>query len=222
MRIMRYSDTYYSNIRWDLIDLIPEGEHRILEIGCGDGSTLIKLKEIKKACEIDGIEKNDALAEALRSRLDRAYIGDVEHLEAEFKERHFDYIIFGDVLEHLREPGKVLRRYSRYLKEDGYILASIPNIKYYDILLKLILHDRFEYQEYGILDRTHVKFYTRTEIMHLFDGEKLAITELSPKVIEPVRSLDKHYRRIFKRRVPLYSFFTIQYIVKAKKMLNSS
>lgn len=120
---------YFSSIRWDIISFIPDGDHSVLKIGCGNGNTLITLKELNKAREIVGIEINCDCLRGNYDQLDGFLVGDVEEIEPAFGEDHFDYIILGDVLEHLVDPAAVLKRYSSFLKSTGYIIASIPNIK---------------------------------------------------------------------------------------------
>lgn len=113
------SDIYFSGVRWDVISLIPDGDHRILEVGCGTGNTLIKLRELRKAQEIVGIELNSDVLQGNCNRLDAVLVGDVEEIEPGFEEAYFDYIIFADVLEHLVNPATVLKRLSLVSQEHG-------------------------------------------------------------------------------------------------------
>ncbi len=209
---------YYSNIRWRIIDLIPEGSNRILEVGCGTGSTLIKLKELHKAQEIYGLELNGEVLQEHIKDIDKVIIGDVERVEPPFQEEFFDYIIFADVLEHLIEPEEVLKRYMKYLKKDGAIIASIPNIKNYTVLFVLVIRDRFEYRDAGILDRSHLRFFTKKEIVDMFERTGMHITEMRSNLSFPMNAMDKMLNTLIsKHKIPGYSFFTIQYFVCAKK-----
>ena len=209
---------YYSNIRWRIIDLIPEGSNRILEVGCGTGSTLIKLKELHKAQEIYGLELNGEVLQEHIKDIDKVIIGDVERVEPPFQEEFFDYIIFADVLEHLIEPEEVLKRYMKYLKKDGAIIASIPNIKNYTVLFDLVIRDRFEYRDAGILDRSHLRFFTKKEIVDMFERTGMHITEMRSNLSFPMNAMDKMLNTLIsKHKIPGYSFFTIQYFVCAKK-----
>lgn len=209
--------SYFSNIRWDIADLIPEGNHAILEIGCGNGATLKALKETNKACEIFGIEINEDFAMNLSQDLDRFFIGDVESIEPPFNEKYFDYIIYGDVLEHMIYPNKILEKYNKLLKDDGFIIASIPNIKFFIVLLRLIFFDEFKYINSGILDQSHLRFFTKKEIKRMFENEILKIIQIKPNLGGPIKNIYKKYYQIFGKLLPFNSFFTIQYIVKAKK-----
>jgi len=210
--------TYYSGIRWDIIDLVPEGNNRILEVGCGTGSTLIKLKEIHKAQEIYGFELNEEMVQDHIKDINKVIIGDVEQIDPPFQDEFFDFIIFGDVLEHLIEPEKILKKYMKFLKSDGTIIASIPNIKNYTILFDLVIRDKFEYKDVGILDRSHLRFFTKKEIIKMFNGCGMDIIEMRTNFSFPMNIINKKLNNfISKHSFPGYSFFTIQYLVCAKK-----
>jgi len=205
-------DRYYSTIRWDIIDLIPEGRHKVLDVGCGAGSTLKKLKETGKALEIWGVEVNAMYAKELEKALNGFFMGDAETHGHHFENRYFDYIIFGDVLEHLYDPKKTVRRYKNYLKDDGFIIASVPNLKYFRILIDLILFDRFEYRDTGILDNTHLRFFTKKEIVKIFEDEGFRICRIYDKIGLPLLC-----NGVVRDMLPAVSFFTYQYLLKTRK-----
>lgn len=209
---------YFSNIRWDIISLIPDGDYRVLEIGCGSGNTLIALRELDKAREIIGIEINYESLQDNCDQLDGFLVGDVEEIEPAFEEEHFDYIIFGDVLEHLVDPAAVLKRYSSFLKSTGYIIASIPNIKNYRVLLDLVLYDKFEYADGGILDFSHLRFFTRREMCNLFEQAGLSVISVQSKFGSGyLGKIDKRLNNSLGKYLPVGSFLTVQYIIKAAR-----
>jgi 2-polyprenyl-3-methyl-5-hydroxy-6-metoxy-1,4-benzoquinol methylase len=205
-------DAYYSMIRWDIIDLIPEGRFRVLDVGCGAGATLKKLKETGKAAEVWGIEINGRYEKELENALDGFYIGDVEKIGTRLQDGYFDYILFGDVLEHLFEPAKVIRQYQKYLKDNGRIIACIPNIKYFRVLSDLIMFDRFNYRGAGVLDSTHIRFFTKREIIKMFEGEGLRICRMYDKI-----GLPWLCHRVVWDGLPVMSFLTAQYLLTARK-----
>ena len=214
---------YFSNVRWDVISLIPKGEHRILEVGCGEGNTLIKLRELQKAGEIAGMELNEEILQDNINMLDAALIGDVEEIEPTFEEGYFDYIIFADVLEHLVNPADVLKRYAPYLKDTGYVIASIPNVKNYRVLLDLVLYDKFEYADSGILDRSHLRFFTRREIRNLFTRAGLNIVSIQSRFgAGHLGNLDRRLNNSLGKFLPGASFLTVQYLVRATRGKNSA
>jgi SAM-dependent methyltransferase len=212
----RKADSYFSNVRWDLIELVPKGDHNILEIGCGNGTTLKVLKEIGKAKKIYGIEINEKLSIQLSQNLDEFIIGDIESMDAPFEEKYFDYILFGDVLEHLIFPENILREYNRLLKDDGFMIVSVPNIRHFRILINLILYDKFEYVDAGILDKSHLRFFTKREIKRMFEKENLEITYIEPNPCQLIKDIDDKFFKVF-RLLPGNSYFTVQYIIKARK-----
>ncbi|VVB55588.1 Ubiquinone biosynthesis O-methyltransferase [uncultured archaeon] len=205
---------YFSYIRGDIIDLIQNGKHRILDVGCGEGRTLRKLKELGKASETIGIEINENIANSLAHNVDKMIIGDVESLELDFEKEFFDYIIFGDILEHIRNPTKILKEYSGYLKNDGFIIASIPNLNYYGVIIPLVFFDKFEYKIEGILDKTHLRFFTRKSLIKLFNSSGFEIIIIkSNKKSNFIAILNFITFGIFNR------FFVFQYFIKARKKI---
>ncbi len=126
-------DLYYFNVRDDLIRLIPSQAKSILEVGCAGGMTGKVLKE-KGFEEIVGIEVNEAVAQTGRSYYDKLIIGDAEKIILPFEKEHFDCILYGDVLEHLVDPWQVLKKHHAFLKREGTIICSIPNLRHYRVI----------------------------------------------------------------------------------------
>jgi 2-polyprenyl-3-methyl-5-hydroxy-6-metoxy-1,4-benzoquinol methylase len=100
--------------------------------------------------------------------------------ELPFEEAYFDAITFGDVLEHLRDPHGLLRTARRYLAPDGVIVCSIPNVKHWTVVFELLVKDRWEYTDAGLLDRTHVHFFTLEEIGLMMEETGFEVTHASP------------------------------------------
>jgi methionine biosynthesis protein MetW len=155
---------YYDGDRPDLQALVPRDAQRILDVGCGTGSLLMSLKA-RQGAEVTGIELMPEAAAQARERLDRFVQADLDGLDAlPFEEGHFDAAIFGDVLEHLRDPARLLRTVRRHLRPDARIVCSVPNVKHWTVLAPLLFDDRFSYADEGLLDRTHVHFFTLREL----------------------------------------------------------
>jgi len=151
--------------------------------------------------------------------LDKIITGDIEMMDSQFNESYFDYIIFGDVLERLINPYKVLNQYKKLLKDDGYIVASIPNIKYFSVLLKLVIFDEFRYTDCGILDKSHLRFFTKKEIIKMFKNEGMKIIYVKSNFWRPIQIINDLFFNLLNKLLPGRSFFTIQYIIKARKNL---
>jgi ubiquinone/menaquinone biosynthesis C-methylase UbiE len=171
---------YFSCDRPELVPLIPAEAMRILEVGCGEGrfATALRAARPKSRLEIVGVEVNEAAGRVARNVLDRLIVGNVEQLEVSY-DSYFDCVVFSDVLEHLVDPWNMLRRARRFLKDGGQIVASIPNVQHWSVLANL-LRGRWEYGEFGIMDNTHLRFFTRESIRHLFESTGFGVTEIRP------------------------------------------
>jgi ubiquinone/menaquinone biosynthesis C-methylase UbiE len=155
------SSQYYSKIRTDLLQLLPKNIklERTLDVGCGAGGTSELLKKEFGAKYTVGLEVVEKAAEQATERLDQVYKLSAESKELPFDANEFDLILFADVLEHLVDPWNALHRFSEFLKPGGHVIISLPNIQNWKILLKLFL-GRWEYADFGIMDRTHLRFFT--------------------------------------------------------------
>lgn len=161
---------YYSHPRMDLIQYMNDFKDkaiRVLEVGCGCGATLFRIKYMWPNSEVKGIEIVDKIAGIGANNCDIIQ-GNIENMELPYEKEYFDYIIFGDVLEHLFEPDKVLKRIKPYMKKDASLLISIPNVMSATVIIPLLCGN-FQYEDSGILDRTHVKFYTLYTIVKLLE-----------------------------------------------------
>jgi 2-polyprenyl-3-methyl-5-hydroxy-6-metoxy-1,4-benzoquinol methylase len=166
--------------RTDLVELIPDNARRILDVGCGVGKTGQILRE-RGFEEIFAVEINPDAAQQAESYYQKVIIGNIEEDILPFSRGFFDCILYGDVLEHLIDPWKVLRSHREILKDNGIIICSIPNIRYYKILKPLILNGRWEYVDLGILDRTHLRFFTLKTIEDMFRETGYEIKKLIKK-----------------------------------------
>ena len=136
--------------------------------------------------EVSGVELDPALAEIAKSRLRTVVVGDVEQLDlvAEFGRASVDVVIFADVLEHLKNPLAALRQARELLAEGGYVVASIPNIAHGAARLGL-LQGRFEYRDLGLLDDTHLRFFTRSSVENLLRSAGFIVTEWQQTTADP-------------------------------------
>lgn len=163
---------YYSNVRLDLISLINrnENELKVLEIGAAYGETLFYLKNNKIATEVVGVDLFEDLNNKENyKKIDRFIFGNIEQIDLSDYYSYFDIILLPDVLEHLVEPKLVLKKIKKYLKTDGEIIVSMPNIRHYSALNKIFFKGDFRYEESGIFDYTHMRFYCRKNIKELLE-----------------------------------------------------
>jgi 2-polyprenyl-3-methyl-5-hydroxy-6-metoxy-1,4-benzoquinol methylase len=166
-----------------IIALTPPNS-RVLDLGCGPGHVAEHLRE--KGCTVVGVDRN--LTEAARARCDWAYECDLESAwPAELQSRRFDVVLLADVLEHLREPAKALARARAQLRPGGCVIASVPNAANAYVRLNLLL-GRFEYAERGIMDRDHVRFFTRGSFLRALKAAGFRVTHKSVTPV-PLASL---------------------------------
>lgn len=194
----RQSLPYFEFVRPELLERIPASARRVLEIGCGAGRLGEALKK-RQACEVVGIELNPAAARRATNRLDRLLVGDIERLEVDFKDGSFDCLVCGDVLEHLVDPAGLLRRARRWLSRGGVIVASLPNVRNHSVVGGLI-EGNWTYEPAGLLDQTHLHFFTRRSVESLFEDAGYAIEQLA---FVPGPGYDEWSRQPDKGRVQL-------------------
>lgn len=150
-------DFYYEATRPELRKYIPNNYQTVLEVGCGQGGFSDNLMP---TAEIWGVEPYAQAAEAAEAKLHRVLIGTYEEVAATIPDNKFDLVICNDVIEHMADDSWFLVNIRTKLKQGGILMGSIPNIRYWPILFSLIFDKQWEYQEHGVLDRTHLRFYT--------------------------------------------------------------
>jgi len=178
-------DNYYQHIRHDLIHGISKGSNRILEVGCAEGATGLALKQSGQALEVVGIELVAEAARVAESRLDHVIHGDLESMSLDepfLAPESFDYIICGDVLEHLKDPWSQLDRLLKLLKPGGAFICSLPNVRYYNVSFPLVFGDDWTYTNAGILDSTHLRFFTRSTGLRMLESAGLSNLLCTPLI----------------------------------------
>jgi 2-polyprenyl-3-methyl-5-hydroxy-6-metoxy-1,4-benzoquinol methylase len=172
-------DGYFSCPRSELIPLVPANAKRILEIGCAEGSFARALRRARPTSQLEivGVELCETAAIEAATVLDRVIVGNVERMDLPYED-YFDCVMFADVLEHLVDPWRMLSRAKSLLRRGGVIVASIPNVQHLRVLLNLIL-GRWEYEQYGIMDSTHLRFFTRKSISTLFTSTGYELRSVS-------------------------------------------
>ncbi len=218
------NDEYYRQERREVGAVVPAHAERILDVGCGEGLLGRRLL-LNGAREVTGIELSPGVCDRAEENLTHVICGDIENLDLEFKKEYFDCIIFADVLEHLKDPLAVIKKCREVLSDSGCIVASIPNVGYYGVI-NMLAHGRWIYEEHGILDKTHLRFFTRKEIEVLLRSAGFEITGLSLNMNPEYEHLDDPYsgKTSFGRAEltgltpeEIRDLYVIQYIIQAKK-----
>jgi GT2 family glycosyltransferase/2-polyprenyl-3-methyl-5-hydroxy-6-metoxy-1,4-benzoquinol methylase len=170
-------DEYYLHARPEILELVSLSALRVLDVGCGAGGFSAHLKN-RQSVEVHGVELVTEAAEHARIHLDLVWNKTIEDALPDLPESYYDCIVAADVLEHLIDPWAVLKSLKCKLAPRGKIIVSIPNIQNWGVLSELI-QGRWDYQSEGILDRTHLRFFTRKSIEELFMTAGLNIINLS-------------------------------------------
>jgi 2-polyprenyl-3-methyl-5-hydroxy-6-metoxy-1,4-benzoquinol methylase len=171
-------DPYYCQPRRELLEYVAPSVKRLLDVGCGAGAFGASLKE-RGVPEVVGIELKEEAARGAAQRIDRVLVGDVEEMDLSFEEGYFDCIVFADLLEHLYDPTTVLRRMARVLSPGGYMLMSIPNARFH-FVFSMLASGRWKYEDAGILDRTHIRFFTAVEMRNMVRAADLQVLQMLP------------------------------------------
>jgi 2-polyprenyl-3-methyl-5-hydroxy-6-metoxy-1,4-benzoquinol methylase len=176
MDIEKHSEIYSNSFNKYIYNLIPRNK-KILEVGCNTGNlgySLIK----NKSCKVYGLDYSKKAINIAKKRLTKAIVFDLETYSIPYKNETFDIIIFADVLEHIRYPEKTITDYKKTLKKDGIIIASIPNVANINIRWNLFWGN-WNYKEWGILDKTHMRFFTKKTIKQLFNDQNYKIIKIT-------------------------------------------
>jgi len=161
---------YFSGARKLFIDSLPiNPAARLLEIGCGNGDTSAYARATGKCGWCCGVELCEAPALEARSKLDQVIVGDVERVSLPFARGAFDVLILSEVIEHLVDPWKVLSHLHTLMKPGGIVLSGSPNVCHYDVLLTL-LKGRWRYEDKGIFDATHLRWFSPSTYAELFES----------------------------------------------------
>jgi 2-polyprenyl-3-methyl-5-hydroxy-6-metoxy-1,4-benzoquinol methylase len=189
----------------ELLKMVGHGK-RVLEVGPGSGHVTNQL--MQRGCTVTCIEKDKAMAEMAKKFCAHMFVGDIESdaIEHEFSTAQFDVVTFGDVLEHLRDPAEVLLKVKPLIAPAGYLVASIPNVAHRSLRLSLLFGE-FDYGDMGLLDRTHLRFFTIRTI------EKM-MREAGFRIVDVVRIRDASLMDTILRRTASWSQRVLLEIVK--------
>lgn len=211
---------YHNNIRTDIFDYLPQAANSILDVGGGTGVTCAAAKKICGAAIAGVIDLSSEAIEASTAGLDFAVCGDIgnpDFLES-FCKSHgpFDLILCLDILEHLVDPWSAVKKLHSLLEPGGYILTSIPNVRYFDVSLRLVVGGAWSYANAGILDRTHLRFFTKKTAIRLMTSSGLTVDKIgsrfAPRKENEFRIINNFTLGLFRE------LLDFQYFVRVKDM----
>ena len=176
-----------------IFPLIGKKVKSVLDVGCSTGYFGRYLKD-KLGVSVWGLEINKEDAQKAKKVLDNVIIGDIETLDFKkhFGQKKFDLVIFADVLEHLKNPAKALKRVKSVLKPSGQVMASIPNVAHQSVRLQL-LAGQWNYEEMGLLDKTHLRFFDYHGVVKLFESAGYFIKKIRHTVNDIPTELLKEF-----------------------------
>jgi 2-polyprenyl-3-methyl-5-hydroxy-6-metoxy-1,4-benzoquinol methylase len=180
---------YYAGERHEILPFVPESFKVVLDVGCGVGNFGALLKK-ELGLEVWGIEPDGAASKEAAKKLDRVIQNQFLENIPELKGRYFDGIFFNDVLEHAIQPERLLGCAVDHLAANGRIIASIPNILFHQVMWEVIWRQDWKYVESGILDYTHLRFFTKKSIIRLFEScrlEPISVIGINPCVTRAYR-----------------------------------
>ena len=187
---------------------------RVLDVGCGAGRLAKHLTAA--GAKVVGIERQPEAAALARQHCTRVIEKDLDDLELLDPNERFDVMIFADVLEHLVRPDALLKSLARNLADGGFVLVSLPNIAYYKIRWRL-LRGRFEYEPFGIMDRSHLRFFTRDTALELLRDGGFQATSVDAVYQVPFGRVDRYWPAMHATVGPVAPrLFAMQWVIKAE------
>lgn len=207
----------------DLLAMLPKDARYVVEVGCSSGALAREYKKINSSCNYTGIEIDPGYAKQAESYCDHVFALDVETADDLFFQTKLevDCWIFGDTLEHLKDPWAVLKKIRKVVPQHGCIVACIPNAQHWSIQARLNAGD-FRYEDSGLLDRTHLRWFTKKTIIELFNSAEFNITEGIPRIFnEPDRERVMNAIRTMATSIgvnpdtAVMDALPLQYVVKA-------
>lgn len=193
------AEKYFSNIRTSFLAELPRNPAaKLLEVGCGRGNTALAARNQEKCGWCAGIELCPGPAAVAAKHLDEVLVGDIEQMPLPFPPAHFDVLLMSEVLEHLRDPWTVLRRLHKLLKPGALVLAGSPNVSHHSVI-RMLLRGRWDLTSSGVMDRTHLRWFTPATYRALFEECGFAVVALGPAV--PLRPKARILNRLTLRRL---------------------
>src|SRR5215213_8367243 len=211
----------YTGVRPEVQALVPASARRVLDLGCAAGAVGAGLRA-RGGVEVVGVELDPAHACEAGRRLDRVVVADVEELLAadDVAARlgaGFDCIVAADVLEHLRDPWTALRRAVGLLAEDGVVVVSLPNVRFFETFWQLGVRGTWPRRPHGVFDATHLRWFALRDACSLLEGAGLRVEQVRP--IIRVRPGGSRFDRLFEwlARTPLAGFFAFQCVLVGRR-----
>ncbi len=202
---------YFSLEREIFKNAVKESGLSILDVGCGTG-VLGKYFRTHQQCRVYGIEINQEAYEIAKDNLDEVTRANVETMELHYETNQFDIVIMGDVLEHLVNPVTAIGKLMQVVKPGGKILITVPNVRHWKVVYRLVCKDEWRYMSWGILDYTHLRFFTKTSIVAMMKENGFQVANAEWVIQRPSKSnlIDRATLGLFSGLLASHTFLTLQ------------
>ena len=181
---MQVSRKYYQNTRPEVFPFLPAPYKTVLERGCGEGGFI---ENLNSDCEVWGVEADEISAGAALGKFHTLLPGNYSEVANQLPNRYFDLVICNDVIEHMTDHDAFLASIKDKIKTNGCIVASVPNVRHYKNLFELFVKKDWQYQDHGILDTTHFRFFTAKSLKRSFEAHGYVTEKFSG--INPPKSI---------------------------------
>jgi 2-polyprenyl-3-methyl-5-hydroxy-6-metoxy-1,4-benzoquinol methylase len=168
---------YFQQSRPEMRAFLPASHPRVLEIGCGEANFSAVLPGIE---ELWGVEPDRIAADSASTRMQRVLVGNYQDIEAQLPDSHFDLVIACDVIEHMPDHDAFLRRIKAKIAPGGCLVGSVPNVRYYKNLFDTLVLKDWHYKDAGILDRTHMRYFTQKSLARSLGESGYRIDRIRP------------------------------------------
>jgi 2-polyprenyl-3-methyl-5-hydroxy-6-metoxy-1,4-benzoquinol methylase len=210
--------SYFSLVRKDILPMLPKNCSDVIELGCGDGGTLAWLKASGQALHTTGMELCAMPASLARTQVDHVIEGNIELTIKDVLHESCDLVLCLDVLEHLVDPWTVVQELYAILRPGGSIIISLPNVRNYRVVLPLLFNGTWRYQKDGIMDHTHLRFFSREGAEKILTQNGFIIKDSADNGLQPRRKLET-WKAVL-ARTPLRDFCVFQFLLRAEKPLS--
>jgi 2-polyprenyl-3-methyl-5-hydroxy-6-metoxy-1,4-benzoquinol methylase len=207
-------EQYHDRVRNDVFAIVPEHAGRLLDVGGGVGATSAALKAQGRATSVTLV---DQVAVEVAAGVDQAFAGDLDDVSLIERVVHeagpFDTMICLDVLEHLRDPWTTVAQMHAGLVPNGCLVISLPNMNHLGVVKALVLKGRFDLTDSGIMDRTHLRWFTRATAVELATGSGLKLEQVQDNIYDP------RYKRVNRLTFGLFArFFATQFVIRVRRV----
>ncbi len=187
-----------------IVKAINKTKHnlKVLDVGCATGYLSASIKKFGNN-SVYGVEISELAAREAKKVMDEVIVGNIEEIDLPYPKGYFDVIICSDILEHLFDPKNTLVKLRKYIKRNGLLLAVLPNIAHYTVRLAL-LKGKWEYQDHGILDIGHLRFFTKESAVKMFKDAGYSVENIIPYLVLPTPLNTGNIRKMF---IKLFSKF---------------